>query len=276
MTKKTQRPTSPSETLPVSVSSAMLQLLVHSSRRLVPSMRRMAPAGITLIRPVRKFSPPTSLAIVARSNDRILFPVIMSNQSSSVYGGQVSGLFGLASGRATGNLSVSVVGGVFNRDPTTQSVTYGLALQPPNGDHSADAGTFHWLGTDSDSYTGDITWKDTTASSDSDLSTFEIDGWQFKAGDATVTNTSQNLNSAADPYYVNMFFPSQDAQLIRKWIHDHLLNVFTRSSPPTFPQTLRSRGHPPDWPTTVSLPSTSFRATPSSCSPLLSEDKFGR
>jgi len=140
--------------------------------------------------------------------------MIMSNQSASVYGGQISGLFGLASGRATGNLSVSVVGGVFNRDPTTQSVTYGLVLQPPNGDHSADAGTFHWLGTDTDAYTGEITWKDTTASSNSDLSTFEIEGWQFKAGAATVTNTSQNLNSAADPYYVNMFFPSRDAQLI--------------------------------------------------------------
>jgi hypothetical protein len=140
----------------------------------------------------------------------------MSNQSASVYGGGISGLFGLASGRATNNLNVSVIGGIFGREPATQSVTFALALQPPNANHSENAGTLHWLGTDSDAFHGDITWKVTTVSSDSDLATFQIDGWQFKTGDTTVTNSNQDLGSAVDPYYVNMFFPSQEAQLIRE------------------------------------------------------------
>jgi len=140
----------------------------------------------------------------------------MSNQSASVYGGEVSGLFGLASGRATNNLNVSVIGGIFGRQPELQSFTYGLALEPPYANHSANAGILHWLGTDSDAYEGDITWKLTTISSNSDLATFEIDGWQFDTGGTTVTNSNQDLDSTVDPYYVNMFFPSQDAQTIRE------------------------------------------------------------
>ena len=140
----------------------------------------------------------------------------MSNHSASVYNGQISGLFGLASGRATNNLNVSVIGGIFGRKPATESVIYALALLPPQASNTGNAGTLHWLGTDTDSYTGDITWKVTTASSNSDLATFEIDGWQFKTGSTTVTNSNQNLDSTADPYYVNMFFPAQEAQLIRE------------------------------------------------------------
>lgn len=140
----------------------------------------------------------------------------MSNQSSQLYGGQVSGVFGLASGRATDNVNVSVIGGIFGRNPTMQSVTIGLALRPPNPKGSDNAGTMHLFGTDTDSYTGDITWKVTTVTPNSTVSTFEIDGWQFKAGDNTVTNNNQDLPSIVDPYYTNMFFPSQEAHLIRE------------------------------------------------------------
>ena len=140
----------------------------------------------------------------------------MSNQSSQVYGGQASGLFGLASGRSTNQLNVSIVGGIFSRKPAQTSVTYGLALRPPNSASLADAGSLHWLGADPSAYDGDITWKVTTASSSSDAATFEIDGWQFKTGGTTVTNSNQDLASIVDPYYVNMFFPAQEAQLIRE------------------------------------------------------------
>ena len=140
----------------------------------------------------------------------------MSNQSSQLYGGQVSGLFGLASGRASNNLNVSVVGGVFSRQPARPSVTYGLALQPPNPKGSDSAGSLHWLGVDTSAYSGDITWKLTTVSSNSDAATFQIDGWQFKTGGTTMTNSNQDLPSIIDPYYVNLFFPSQEAQLIRE------------------------------------------------------------
>jgi hypothetical protein len=140
----------------------------------------------------------------------------MSNQSSQLYGDQASGLFGLASGRSTNNLNVSVVGGVFGRQPAKPSVTFGLALQPPNSKGSNNAGSLHWLGIDPKSYSGDITWKVTTVSSNSNSATFEIDGWQFKTGGTTVTNSNQDLPSVIDPYYVNMFFPSQEAQLIRE------------------------------------------------------------
>lgn len=132
-----------------------------------------------------------------------------------MYGGQVSGLFGLASGRATDNLNVSVVGGIFGRQPARPSVTFGLALQPPNAKGSDNAGSLHWLAADPSAYDGDITWKVTTITN-SDLATFEIDGWQFKIGGTTVTNSNQDLASTIDPYYVNMFFPSQEAQLIRE------------------------------------------------------------
>ncbi|KAF9652076.1 acid protease [Thelephora ganbajun] len=140
--------------------------------------------------------------------------ILASNQSSQVYGGQVSGLFGLASGRSTNNLNVSVVGGIFGRQPARSSVTYGLALQPPNSKGSTNAGFLHWLGTDKSAYSGDVTWKVTTVTSNSDAATFEIDGWQFRTGSTTVTNSNQDLASAVDPYYINMFFPSQEAQLI--------------------------------------------------------------
>jgi len=140
-----------------------------------------------------------------------VFPVLASNQSSQLYGDKVSGLFGLASGRS----DVSVVGGVFNRT-ARESVTFGLALRPPGSKDSDNAGALHWLGYDASAYDGDITWKVTTANPNSDISTFEIDGWQFRTGSTTVTNSNQDLISYADPLYVNMFFPSQEAQLIRE------------------------------------------------------------
>lgn len=111
---------------------------------------------------------------------------------------------------------MSLVGGIFTRQPARPSVTFGLALQPPNSQGSDDAGSLHWLGADPSAYSGDITWKVTTVSSNSDAATFEIDGWQFKTGGTTVTNSNQDLPSVIDPYYVNMFFPSQEAQLIRE------------------------------------------------------------
>lgn len=112
---------------------------------------------------------------------------------------------------------MSVIGGIFSRQPARDSVTFGLALQPPNPNGSNNAGSLHWLGTDPGAYSGDVTWKVTTVNSSSDFATFEIDGWQFKTGGTTVTNSNQDLASAVDPYYVNMFFPSQEAQLIREW-----------------------------------------------------------
>jgi len=139
----------------------------------------------------------------------------MSNQSSQVYNGQVSGLFGLSSGRSTDHLNVSVIGGIFGRQPARQSVTFGLALQPPTSQGSDNAGSLHWLAPDPSAYDGDITWRLTTVTN-SDVATFEIDGWQFKTGGTTVTNSNQDLTSTVDPYYVNMFFPSQEAQLIRE------------------------------------------------------------
>lgn len=140
----------------------------------------------------------------------------MSNQSSNLYGDQVSGLFGLASGRSTNNLNASVIGGIFNRQPARKSVIFGLALQSPDSKDSNNAGSLHWLGADPKAYSGDVTWRVTTVSSNSDFATFEIDGWQFKTGDTIVTNSNQDLPSAVDPYYPNMFFPSQEAQLIRE------------------------------------------------------------
>jgi hypothetical protein len=133
-----------------------------------------------------------------------------------VYSGQASGLFGLASGRATNQLNVSVIGGIFGRQPARESVSFGLALQPPNSKGSDNAGSLHWLAPNPAAYHGAITWKVTTVSSGSDVASFEIDGWEFKTGGTTVTNSNQDLASSVDPYYVNMFFPSQEAQLIRE------------------------------------------------------------
>jgi len=184
--------------------------LAHSSPRLVPFKRETVPTGITLTKLVREPNPlgPWQALTAAFS------PVIVSNQSSSVYGGRVSGLVGLASGRSTGNFSASIVGGIFSRQPARPSVTYGLALLPPNGKGSDNAGSLHWLGTDPNAYDGEITWRTTTVTSSSDVALFAIDGWQFKTGGTTVTNSNQDLSSTIDPYYVNMFFPSQEAQLI--------------------------------------------------------------
>lgn len=125
-------------------------------------------------------------------------------------------MFGLASGRGTNRSNVSVAGGFFGRRPEKESLTFGLALHPPSTKVSDNAGTLHWLGYDTSAYDGDITWKVTTATSGSDVQTFEIDGWQFRTGSTTVTNSNQDLDSAIDPYYANIFFPSQEAQLIRE------------------------------------------------------------
>ena len=73
-TNKAQRPSRPSATPPMSVSLAVSQPLAHSSRRIVPSMRRTAPVGTTLTRPVRKFIPPASLETMAGFNNHIFFP----------------------------------------------------------------------------------------------------------------------------------------------------------------------------------------------------------
>ena len=211
-TNKARRQPCPFKIPPVSISSAARRPLVHSSRRIVFCTARTAPVGITPIRPVRDHYaiPPNTRAV---SN---LPSVLLSNQSSQLYGDQASGIFGLASGRATNNLNVSVVGGVFSRQPTRQSVTFGLALQPPSSGSSNNAGTLHWLGYDPGAYSGDITWRVTTVSSNTDAATFEIDGWEFKTGSTTVTNSNQDLPSVIDPLFPNMFFPSQEAQLIRE------------------------------------------------------------
>jgi hypothetical protein len=155
-------------------------------------------------------------ALQAKNGSSWKYPnqtIIVSNQSS-VYVGSVSGLVGLASGRSTGDLNASIVGGVFSRQPNRPSVSYGLALQPTNGKNTDNAGSLHWLGADPSAYTGGVTWKTTTVTSNSDAAFFDIDGWQFKTGGTTVINSNQDLSSTIDPYYVNMFFPSQEAQLI--------------------------------------------------------------
>jgi hypothetical protein len=172
----------------------------------------MDPVGITPIKPVRIINP----SLIPRSNQPQHPSAILSDQSSQLYANQVSGLFGLASGRSTNNLNASLIGGIFSRQPARPSVTFGLALQPPNPKGSNNAGSLHWLGADPSAYKGSITWKVTTVSSNSDAANFEIDGWQFKTGGTTVTNSNQDLASVIDPYYVNMFFPSQEAQLIRE------------------------------------------------------------
>lgn len=153
---------------------------------------------------------------MAGFNNRNFPPVLMSNNQSSAYAGQASGLFGLAYGRGTNNTDVSVIGGVFGRKPTAPHVQYGLALLPPNAKNSANAGSLHWLGNDTNAYDGDITWKTTTITSNSAYTYFEIDGWQLKIGSTTVSNSNQDLASAVDLYHPNMFFPSSEAQLIRE------------------------------------------------------------
>ena len=139
----------------------------------------------------------------------------MSDQSSRVYSGQVSGLFGLASGRSTGNFNASVVGGIFGRQPNTISATFGFALYLPDSKGSDDAGSLHWLGIDPGAYDGDITWKGTATNTNSDIATFEMDGWRFVMESAVVERW-HDLTAAVDPYYVNTFFPSAEAQEIRE------------------------------------------------------------
>lgn len=140
----------------------------------------------------------------------------MSNESAQVYGGQASGVFGLASGRSTSASNVSLIGQIFGRNPSKESVIIGMALRPLNDKGSDNAGTMHLFGTDTDSYKGTITWKTTTTTLNSSVATFEIDGWKLQTGGNTVTNSNQDLAATVDPYYVNLFFPSQEAQAIRE------------------------------------------------------------
>jgi len=149
--------------------------------------------------------------------------IIVTNKSTSLYNNQVSGIFGLQTGAGDPSLlNASVLGGIFSRNQSKPSFTYGMALQPPSVG-SPNAGELHWTGPDPLAYTGQVSWKNTTPSTSSfsntggagsPITVFSLDMWKVQFQGSTVQSSSQNLSAALDPYYTDLYFPSSQAQLI--------------------------------------------------------------
>lgn len=152
---------------------------------------------------------------------------MVSNSSNNVFNSNVSGIFGLQSGAGNSELlNSSVVGGFFGRNPQKPQFSYGMQLEPPTIG-SDNAGQLHWLAPDPSAYTGSVTMLNTTLVASavgssqgmsSPTSAFKLDKWLVTiTGGNNVAQADSNLQAALDPYYPSIYFPGDQAKLIRKW-----------------------------------------------------------
>ena len=151
--------------------------------------------------------------------------VVVATNSTGLFNSQVSGILGLQTGPAqSAQFNSSVIGSVFGRNPTKSSFTYGMALQPPSVANT-NAGELHWLGPDTSAFSEPVIMLNTSSVSSSlgssggvgiPITIFALDGWTVSiVGSNGIQATNTALQAALDPYYPAIYFPANQAKLIR-------------------------------------------------------------
>lgn len=169
--------------------------------------------------------------------------IVVANQqnSSSVFAHGVSGIIGLGTNRistpTTGNnftagFNDTIFGEWLQRNLDQDAFQFGMSLNPPvltptsassqavASPTSTSAGTLHWLQPDSSAYnTQQIVYKNvennssvTYASGSQPDWSVVLDGWEFQGTDTI--ETQQEFMASVDPYYTDIYFPMQQAQII--------------------------------------------------------------
>lgn len=139
--------------------------------------------------------------------------------------------------RTTSNFSANfddtIFGEWLNRNMDQDIFQFGMDLNPPVATPtsttgqaavsptSTNAGTLHWLQPDSSAYnTQKVAYKTVQSNSSVNYAggsqpdwSVALDGWSLAVGSDTVSSSEQMI-SAIDPYYTDIYFPTQQAQLI--------------------------------------------------------------
>ncbi|KAL6305672.1 aspartic peptidase domain-containing protein [Sparassis latifolia] len=169
-----------------------------------------------------------------------------SSNTGTIFNNGVSGVLGLGTNRNVA--AASTPGSTFNagfddtifgqwldRNPSQPAFRYGMQISSPiitpkntsstnqpTVTPKSNAGTLHWLSPDSSAYNpnhmASMAVQPNTAANYSTSSgqpdfTVELDGWQFKSGNSASQN-NQPMVATVDPYYTDMYFPLEQAQLI--------------------------------------------------------------
>jgi hypothetical protein len=107
-----------------------------------------------------------------------------------------------------GSINDTVYGKWTFQHPSITNFTFGMALSPP-GQNMTEAGVLHWSKLDQPSYTGDITWVNTTSSNETDVPSSawmaQMESWTFNSG--TSMYSGGPCITLLDPYYPQIFLP---------------------------------------------------------------------
>ncbi|KAJ7579823.1 aspartic peptidase domain-containing protein [Mycena floridula] len=145
--------------------------------------------------------------------------IIVANQSQSIFGPGISGIFGLGTNARDGNFADTVYAGFLRRNPTRTNFTFGMALNRRK-DSSSDGGVLHWVLPDQTAYTGDVAWKNmnpfnSTPSSVSSDWFIEMDGYAFTSSNGpSISKSGLPLQTVLDPFFPNIVFPQTETRSI--------------------------------------------------------------
>ncbi|KAJ3726615.1 aspartic peptidase domain-containing protein [Lentinula raphanica] len=144
---------------------------------------------------------------------------VVANQSNSMYSSDISGILGVGTNSREGSFNETPMAFWLADNPGQTNFSYGLALNSPSDASSNDdAGTFHWLAPDHDSYEGDIVWKslinsNSTNSINAD-SFVEMDAWNYQSDNGVNISAYTGLLTVVDPLFNDLVFPRDQARSI--------------------------------------------------------------
>ncbi|KAF5368923.1 hypothetical protein D9758_002969 [Tetrapyrgos nigripes] len=143
--------------------------------------------------------------------------VILADNTSGIYSGEVSGLLGLGTNARNGDYSATPMAAWLKTTPSAANFSFGLALNP-FVDGSADGGTLHWVKPDEDMFQGDVAFKELlpSNSSTSDFDSFVLmDSWSFTSPSGLQVSKSsetENLVTIVDPFFSSIYFPQNETR----------------------------------------------------------------
>ena len=129
--------------------------------------------------------------------------MLVADQTNATFSSRMSGVFGLGTTSAAGNnTSDTLYGQYFIRNPSATNFTFGMALNSPQ-QNSTDAGILHWTETNPSAYTGEITWKNTTAYD----STSGPSDWVIEMDEWTLQAEGHQTSGPACITIIDLFYP---------------------------------------------------------------------
>ena len=186
----------------------------------------MARIGNIQTKPVRILLPTTG-TITSADQFYSIDTVVVANSSTVAFSGSTSGIIGLGTNQNGDGESIfrdTVFGGWMSRNPGRTNFSFGLALNPPNG-QSDDGGVIHWVVPDTSFIDGQASFKDVqptnstpgigsdnTGQNGNGVTTVvpqgdwavELDGWAASVGSAQVANSTATT-AIIEVYYPNIY-----------------------------------------------------------------------